>query len=152
MFGLQSVLGTSQKPDPRQDSSSSSISKFSVDSKTSELSGRSSSTLAFLSRSKHSLTLRCILLRSSWFQRMSYSHHWPDAQLTQCQISLLRMLQAVRCHYTFISVVSCMLQQLHEYKPDSSPLVLTNAYSGETYHPVVLLRMTTALMLLLCCR
>ena len=112
MFGLQSVLGTSQKPDPRQDSGSSIISKFSVDSKTSELSGRSSSssTLAFLSRSKHSLILRCILLRSSWFQRMSYSHHWPDGQLTRCQMSLLRMLQAVHCHYTLISVVSCMLQ------------------------------------------
>ena len=51
MFGLQSVLGISQKTDPRQDSGSSTSSKPSLESKSSEFTSRGSSTFSFLSRS-----------------------------------------------------------------------------------------------------
>ena len=61
MFGLQSVLGLSQKTDPRQDSSGS-LGRGSDDSKAPELTSRSSSTLGFLSRSRHTFMIRLVAL------------------------------------------------------------------------------------------
>ncbi len=59
MFGLQSVLGFSQRTDPRQDSTSSLGSRVSDDGKMAEMTSRTSSTLGFLSRSKQKLICAC---------------------------------------------------------------------------------------------
>lgn len=57
MFGLQSILGLSQRTDPRQDSISSLGSRVSDDGKMAELTSRTSSTLGFLSRSSKRLNV-----------------------------------------------------------------------------------------------
>ncbi|KAA6418503.1 MAG: DNA-binding phosphatase 1 [Trebouxia sp. A1-2] len=99
MFGLQSVLGFSQRTDPRQDSTSSLGSRVSDDGKMAELTSRTSSTLGFLSRGSKRLnvepffTLSCEVAIRPSFCWNSHQDTWQttgvwsqfDSGLKCCQ-------------------------------------------------------------------
>lgn len=99
MFGLQSVLGFSQRTDPRQDSTSSLGSRVSDDGKMAELTSRTSSTLGFLTRSSKRqnvapfFALSCEVAIRPSFCWNSHQDTWPttgvwsqfDSGLKCCQ-------------------------------------------------------------------
>ena len=109
MFGLQSVLGISQRTDPRQDSGSSASSKLSLDSKTSELTSRGS-TFSFLSRSNtpSSLpTLSCAL---------------HDLVMPVSAFVLQVTLKTVRCSAVFLTLAGLPHSDLNQKLPTTIEL------------------------------